>query len=254
MAGRTRAVLVVLLLAGSVALSGQATVPFTLRGATLTLRLSGPPSGDPVIMSSGDGGWVHLAPHAAQVLAANGYFVVGLDSKQYLEAFTSGRTTLDAKDEPGDFAVLCDYASRTRKTKVILIGVSEGAGLSVLAASDPRTRERIRGVIGLGLPDINELGWHWRDAIIYITKGIPNEPTFRASEFVEKIAPVPLAAIHSTNDEFVPLDQIQRLMDRARDPKRLWVVRASNHRFSGNETEFEQRLLEAMDWIKRGGR
>ena len=30
--------------------------------------------GAPVIVSSGDGGWVHLAPHVAEVLAAKGYF------------------------------------------------------------------------------------------------------------------------------------------------------------------------------------
>ncbi len=254
MGGRVRAAIVGIVLAGAAVLSGQTAQPFALRGATLTLRLYGPASGDPVVVSSGDGGWIHLAPHAAEVLASNGYFVVGFDSKQYLEAFTTGSKTLEAKDEPGDFAAVCAFASRTTRKKAILVGVSEGAGLSVLAASDPRTREKIRGVVGLGLPDINELGWRWRDAIIYITKGVPHEPTFKAADFVEKVAPLPLAAIHSTNDEFVPLDQIQRLMDRAREPKRLWVVKAANHRFSGNEKEFDARLLEAMNWIKRGGR
>jgi type IV secretory pathway VirJ component len=28
-------------------------------------------------VSSGDGGWIHLAPHVAEVLAAKGFFVVG---------------------------------------------------------------------------------------------------------------------------------------------------------------------------------
>ncbi len=38
-------------------------------------------------------------------------------------------------------------------------------------------------------------------------------------------------------------------MARAKEPKKLWVVTASNHRFSGNLAEFDRRLLEALEWI-----
>ena len=75
-----------------------------------------------------------------------------------------------------------------------MIGVSEGAGLSVLAASDPRMKTEIAGVIGLGLSDINELGWHWEDAVIYLTHGVPHEPTFSVAAIVDRMAPVPLGA------------------------------------------------------------
>jgi dienelactone hydrolase len=226
------------------------TVPFAIRGKVMTLHLYGPSSGEPIIVASGDGGWIHLGPHAAEVLARAGYFVVGLDSRQYLESFTSGSSTLRPADEPGDFRTLAEFASRTTHTRPILVGVSEGAGLSVLAATDPATRPTIRGVVGLGLPDINELGWRWKDAVIYITKGIPNEPTFSVSGIVDRVAPLPLAAIHSTRDEFVPIADIQRIMGRAKEPKRLWVITASNHRFSGAENEFDRRLIEAVDWVK----
>lgn len=47
---------------------------------------------------------------------------------------------------------------RSRSAHTNLIGVSEGAGLSVLAATDPETKALVSGVIGLGLPDLNELG------------------------------------------------------------------------------------------------
>jgi type IV secretory pathway VirJ component len=50
------------------------------------------------MVSSGDGGWVHLAPHIASVLARRGFFVVGFDAKAYLAGFTSKRRTLDAAD------------------------------------------------------------------------------------------------------------------------------------------------------------
>jgi fermentation-respiration switch protein FrsA (DUF1100 family) len=145
--------------------------------------------------------------------------------------------------------VLADFAARGSRQKPILIGVSEGAGLSVLAATDPATKAAIGGVLGLGLPDLNELGWRWKDALIYVTHGVPHEPTFSTATLASQVAPTPLAAIHSTQDEFVPLTEAQRVLAGAREPKRLWVVRASDHRFSDNLAEFDQRLLEALAWI-----
>jgi hypothetical protein len=225
-------------------------LPFAIRGKTVTLHLYGPDTGYPLVVASGDGGWIHLGPHVAEVLASRGHFVVGLDSKEYLSVFTSGSVTLRPEDEPGDFAGLCEFASRKTGERPILVGVSEGAGLSVLAASDPQTRRALGGVVGLGLPDINELGWRWRDMIIYVTKGVPNEPTFHASAVIGRVAPIPLAAIHSTRDEFAPLALIQSVMERAGEPKRLWIVQASDHRFSDNQREFDRRLIEALDWVK----
>jgi dienelactone hydrolase len=229
----------------------QSTVSFTLRGKVLTLHIYGKAVGEPVVVSSGDGGWIHLGPYAAEVLARAGYFVVGVNSKEYLSVFTSGATTVKPEDVPGDFRAFAEYAARrSNGSRPILVGVSEGAGLSVLAAADPGTKTAIRGVIGLGLPDINELGWRWRDAIIYVTKGVPNEPTFSVGAIIDQVSPTPLAALHSTGDEFFPVGDLQRMMDKAKEPKRLWIIAASNHRFGGNEREFDARLLDAINWVK----
>jgi pimeloyl-ACP methyl ester carboxylesterase len=221
----------------------------TIRGQAQTLRVYGNRGGIPVVVASGDGGWIHLGPHVAEVLAAHGFFVVGFDVKAYLERFTSGRTTLRPEDEPGDFEVITRFAAAGSAAKPILIGVSEGAGLSVLAAADPRMKTQIAGVIGLGLPDLNELGWRWKDAMIYVTHGTPKEPTFSTLTIVDRVAPVPLGAIHSTHDEFVPVAEVQRVLDRAKDPKTLWIIKAADHRFSDNLAEFDQCLLEAITWI-----
>ena len=70
---------------------GQARETVTIRGQTQSLRVYGTRGRPAVIVSSGDGGWIHLAPHVAQVLAAKGFFVVGFDVKAYLERFTSGK-------------------------------------------------------------------------------------------------------------------------------------------------------------------
>ena len=233
--------------------SGQAQETVTIRGHRQSLRVYGSRGGTPVIVSSGDGGWIHLAPHVAEVLAAQGCFVVGFDVRAYLTSFTSGSTTLRVEDEPGDYKVLVDFAARGATEKPVLIGVSEGAGLSVLAATDPSTRDAIAGVIGLGLSDLNELGWRWKDAVIYLTHDVPKEPTFSAAAMVDRVAPVPLGLIHSTHDEFVPLAEVHQVFERAQQPKKLWMVDAENHRFSDNLAEFDRTLLEAIAWINRAG-
>jgi alpha-beta hydrolase superfamily lysophospholipase len=237
---------------GAHALETQQPESLLIRGHTQTLRIYGTRGrGDPVIVSSGDGGWVHLAPHVAEVLSSKGFFVVGFDSKDYLESMTSGKSGVRVEDEPADYRVLAEFASRGSAKKPILIGVSEGAGLSVLAATDPETRRTIGGVIGLGLPDMNELAWHWKDALIYVTHGTPKEPMFSTADVIGKVAPLPLAAIHSTHDEFVPIDELNKVFAAAGEPKKLWIVKASNHGFSDNLGEFEQRLLEALEWITK---
>jgi pimeloyl-ACP methyl ester carboxylesterase len=229
----------------------ESAATLSIRGKKQSLRTFGPRTGDPIIVSSSDGGWVRLAPHVADVLAAQGFFVVGFDVKAYLESFTSGTTTLRAEDEPTDYRVLADFAAQTTHKKPMLIGVSEGAGLSVLAATDPRTKAAIAGVIALGLPDLSELGWRWKDSLIYVTHGVPNEPTFRTSEVIGKVTPVPLGVIHSTHDEFFSVSEVQKLFEGLQNPRKIWVIDAADHRFSDNLAEFDRRLVEAVEWVQQ---
>ncbi len=245
--------------AGAPALAARAATPspepprqeeFWLRGKAQTLRLYGARGAPVAIVTSGDGGFVHLGPQVAQSLAARGYFVVGFDAKAYLSSFTSHAGGLSVDDVPRDYAALVDFAARGGPPRTLLVGVSEGAGLSLLAATAPALQERLQGVVALGLPDKSELAWRFRDSIIYLTKGIPDEPTFSAREWVGRVAPVPLAAIHSTHDEFVPLPEIRAILDEAREPKRLFVVEALDHRFSGGREGFERSLDEALGWIR----
>jgi hypothetical protein len=227
----------------------ERTEVFSVRGLPQTLRLYGTPGGRVAVVTSGDGGWVHLGPDVASFLASQGFFVVGFDAKAYLSSFTAKSGPLRAEDVPPDYASLVEHAAGGRPVRPLLVGVSEGAGLSVLAATSPAVQARVAGVVALGLPDRNELAWRWRDSIIYVTKKTPDEPTFSTLEVVGGVSPVPLAALHSTHDEFVPLPQIRYILARAREPKQLWVIEAKDHRFSDNQLEFQRRLKEAIAWI-----
>ena len=78
---------------------GSTTDTLSIRGRPQTLHIYGRRGGNPIVVSSSDGGWVRLGPHVAELLASHGNFVVGLDSKAYLESFTAGRAGVRTEDE-----------------------------------------------------------------------------------------------------------------------------------------------------------
>ena len=121
----------------------------------------------------------------------------------------------------------------------------------MLAATDPANQRAIDGVIGVGLPDLTELGWRWRDAIIYVTHGVPNEPTFSTAAIIDRVAPVPVSVIHASHDEYVPVSEIKSILARACEPKQLRLIEASNHRFDDAVPAFDRALLDAVDWVRR---
>lgn len=105
----------------------------TLRGKAQHVRLYGPRDGTPVVVASGDGGWIHLAPHVAAMLAARGFFVLGFDSKAYLSSFTHGRVGVRPADVVDDFARLIDHATAHDGRRAV-IAISAAAATIVPAA------------------------------------------------------------------------------------------------------------------------
>jgi dienelactone hydrolase len=205
------------------------------------------PSAPKVLFLPGDGGWRGFAITIAQTIASWGYDVCGLDTKQYLENFT-GKTTLTDKDVAADILqVAHSFSGGT--SRVIVVGWSEGAGLCLLAAAAPQGKQQLSGLVTLGLPESAVLGWRWSDYLTYVTKQPPNEPTFKTSAFLPRVAPLPIVMIHSTQDEYVPAKAAKELFSAASEPKQFWLIEARNHRFDGNTQFFFQRLREALQWI-----
>jgi type IV secretory pathway VirJ component len=247
----TAACALMLMAAAALRASGSETIDtLIVHGHPQQVHQSGPATGRPVIVISGDGGWRHLAPHLAEALAQRGWLVTGFDARAYLSSGTGGGQTLTVQDVQRDVGMLIELAGESSQPP-LLVGVSEGAGLAVAAAADPRIRARIAGVMAFGLTDVNELGWRWRDSIIYLTKGVPNEPLFHSADFIPQVSPAPLVLIWSTHDEFVSAIDQRRLAALARSPRRVLTVPAADHRFSDNLTAVDATLIYAVQWISR---
>ena len=228
-------------------------VDMPLRGRTLSLTVyvpTGTPRGT-VVMGSGDVGWVGLAVMRAQELSADGYVVVGLNVREYLSAFTAKNVHLTPQDIQHDFAEMSRFlASHSLlPSPVILSGVSEGAGIVVVAAAAPENHAWVSGVVTMGLPQVSEIAWRWSDFTAWITKKDADEPSVNATDYLPGIAPVPLVLIQSTHDEYVPERDYRQMDLAAGQPHTLVLINAANHRFTDKLPELRTAYAEALAWV-----
>jgi alpha-beta hydrolase superfamily lysophospholipase len=247
-----------LLLALAVQAHASQRLDISVRGRSLSLavyRCSATPRGT-ILMGSGDVGWVGLAASMAEDLCPRGFLVIGINVRQYLSAFTEGKSHLSAHDVQADYRAIADAlrAQNMLPFPVIVSGVSEGAGLAVLAAADAKNHAWLTGVITMGLPETVELAWRWSDFTSWITKRDSDEPSFAAHDVVAAVSPLPLAMIQSTKDEYVTASDYQRLLENARDPKRQILIPAANHRFTDKLPELRAAYASALEWVLSAGR
>jgi uncharacterized protein len=202
-----------------------------------------------LLFAPGVGGWRGWAITVAETMASWGYDVYGLDTKVYLDSFT-GQTPLTETDVMNDFREIAAWMTQRSGERVTLVGWSEGAGLGVLVAAGENNKQTFSALVTFGLGDENVIGWHWSDNLTSFVK-TPHEPTFRAADYMAKVAPLPLLMIQSSHDQYTPLDEANRLFALAREPKRFVLVQGLDHRFDGNQQEFFLRLREGLEWVDR---
>jgi len=254
---RVLLVAAVLLLTGA-SVAGAAPdqrLDFPVRGKTLTISVYKPARAEPlgtIFMGSGDVGWVGLAVDLSEFLSDTGYTVVGINVRQYLSAFTQGKVTLTTNEPPADYEALYHFLkARNLVTQPVFVaGVSEGAAMAVLAGARPENRAWLNGVMTMGLPPTAELGWRWSDFTSWITKKDSNEPMFAPKEFVPAISPLPLCMLQSTTDEYVSESDYRTFERVAREPKKLVLIQAANHRFTDRRKELQAAVLACIAWMR----
>jgi alpha/beta superfamily hydrolase len=203
-----------------------------------------------ILFAPGDAGCRGFAVTIAEQLGTDGYDTYCLDVLHYLESFT-GKTTLSTEQIASDFNQIARWIQQRNPKPILFVGWSEGAGLGLAAAASPTKQATFDGIIAIGLPEENILAWRWKDAGAWITKMSPREPTFKSAEFMPRVSPLPLFVIGSTSSEWVTPEATRKLFSLAHEPKKLEVVPARNHNFSGNTKTFFKVLREGLDWVQQ---
>jgi pimeloyl-ACP methyl ester carboxylesterase len=203
-----------------------------------------------ILFAPGDAGCRGFSVAIAEQLAKEGYDTYCLDVLQYLESFT-GKAILTTEQIASDFNQIARWIEQKDHEPILLVGWSEGAGLSLAAAANPANQVVFDGLIAIGVPEDNILAWHWNDVGAWITKKSPREPTFKSADFMPRIAPLPLFVIGSTSNQWVTPEVTRELFSLAHEPKRLAIVTARDHKYSGNTKAFFDVLRDGLDWVQR---
>ncbi len=184
----------------------------------------------------------------ASTMAAWGYDVYGLNTREYLRRFTH-KPSLTAAEVPGDFRTLVRDAGGSRENKVILMGWSAGAALVVLAGAEG-SKSSIEGVAAVSLPETAFLAWHWRNRLAFLPWIKETGPTFSTLPYVPEVAPLPLMIIQSAKDRFVPEKDRNLLFSAAIQPRRRIFLHAGGHSFPGARKRFFEELKIGLEWVQ----
>jgi dienelactone hydrolase len=227
----------------------------------LELRISKPVTPNPgflVVFATGDGGWHSLDKALFDWISAGNYPVVGFSSKNYLKnlGYVSDDTTTTPRRLMEDFEQIISAAERrlglAPDTRVILTGMSRGAGLVVVAAGQRELQPNLAGVIAVALTREEEHVVHIRRQ-----RGQPRDGRrprqlveIKTYQYLRRLGTVPVAVMQSTHDRYLPAAEARELFGPNTELRRFQAVEAHNHTFSGGRETLCNYLESALQWIE----
>jgi fermentation-respiration switch protein FrsA (DUF1100 family) len=223
----------------------------------LELRLSKPKNAANsdvlVVYATGDGGWQGLDEDIFNWITAWNYPAVGFSSKSYLKNLEYISDTTTPRRLVRDFKTIIQFAEQKlempQSTRIILVGLSRGAGLVVVAAGEGELKPDLAGVLAIALTKEEEHIVHYRSRRIQPDQPNQSLLTIQTYEYLPRIDTVPVMVIQSTNDGYLPASAARDLFGPDTESKKLLPITARNHGFSGGCLELYARTKSAMDWI-----
>jgi pimeloyl-ACP methyl ester carboxylesterase len=218
-----------------------------LNGYPVALHVSpSRPTGDRplLIYATGDGGWRGKDLDLFRHLVSWGYAVAGFSAPQYVKHLSGDKETTTPARLARDYAAIVDVARDVLKvphsTRIILVGVSRGAGLSVLAAGQQSIQGLVEGVVVMGLTKEEEhVRWRRR------------RPSTQLAiyDYLPRLGTLPIAVIQSTKDTYLPADEARVLFGVETDRRQFHTIEASNHSFASARPVLYDTLHASLQWI-----
>lgn len=227
----------------------------------LSLRLSRPPSvtaAQPVVLFvTGDGGWHGKDLDAFEHLITWGYPVVGVSAPDYLDHLGDGALQLAPQRLARDLAEVVDRGRAQlglRATPVVLLGISRGADLVVVAAAQRSLRASVMGVLAVGLTTEEEYVRRSRGRRRPASNPAQATGDAEAAGLAHPYAALhrvtaPVCVIQSTNDEYVTAADARRLFGPDSRSRRLQAIEARNHSFSDARDALYETMKQSLLWV-----
>ena len=224
------------------ALAGQGATVDTIRIAGQPLLVHRyAPAGEsrcaPVLLLSGDGGWVLGVVQWAEALQAVGHEVVGLDAARLVKLVGAEGLAGLVTDWP-------ELARLTRSPPVVL-GYSRGATLGLVLASRAGSPPPVV-LLGVDLED------HFDGPAVPagLSSGLRHGGDYVVDLrplFVDSARTTRVAIVHGMRDRVAPYDAVRPWFDRLSEPKRISILPHSGHGFGDSRTVLPA-IRESLDW------
>jgi pimeloyl-ACP methyl ester carboxylesterase len=203
-----------------------------------------------LVYATGDGGWHRKDLAAYKQLVRLGFPVVGFDARDYVTHLGAAATTTpQGLAEDYERVILAAEAALALPADypVILVGVSRGAGLSVVAAGQPSRVPQVAAVVAVALTREEEyVAWFRRLRRRPSRTDVPQiVPVY---DYLPRLR-MPVAVIQSTRDGYLPAAEARVLFGPDTPYRWLQPIEARNHSFGGARTQLYLAIRRALDWV-----
>ncbi|HEX5046731.1 MAG TPA: AcvB/VirJ family lysyl-phosphatidylglycerol hydrolase [Gammaproteobacteria bacterium] len=206
---------------------------------------------DLVVFATGDGGWRSVSSEVFTHLAAEGYWVAGIDTPDALKPVKRAgermSTAQAAERVKAAFADAKHDLGMPDTTPVIVVGFSRGATLVAFAALHPDVRAQLGGAIALALT--REVDYLKAPPAERAEIQVDDRGRVQIYPALKLLGSTPLAVIQSTNDSYVPSAESRQLLGPDTPTLRLYEVESKNHRFGGGHDKMMADVDDALGWI-----
>lgn len=225
----------------------------------LDLHLARPPQlqpGTPLLLyATGDGGWRGKDVETYRRMIRWGFPVAGFSAPSYLEhlGFVSGTTT------PGrlarDYQRMIEFAKASLRlppgTRTILVGVSRGAGLAVVAAGRSELEAELAGVLAVALTKEEEYVRQYRVRRGKSPSDMPRRELveFQTYEHLDRLRSLPLVVIQSSGDNYLTADAARELFGQDTALRRLTAIQSRDHSFTDAREALFERMAGSLAWM-----
>lgn len=225
----------------------------------LIVHLATPPSGPRrplLVYATGDGGWGGKDLALYREIASWGYPAAGFSARDYVSHFDADAETTTPLRLARDYAAIIGLARAALHLPaghpVILVGVSRGAGLSVVAAGQRTVRRQLSGVVAIALTREEEYVRWFPPASVLGGRGRPAEPEMvELYGYLRRLGSLPISVIQSTRDDYLTAADARVLFGPDTARRRLQAVDADDHSFGGARDEMFKAARASVRWVEQ---
>lgn len=222
-----------------------------LHGWRLSPKRAGVPRGA-LLFLHGNAGNVGVNVAPAVWLAEAGFVVFTFDYRGY--GLSAGEPTFPGiqADARAALALLAGLPG-VDPGRIALLGQSLGGSVAIYLAATAPERTRVKAVVAdsafadyrLIVRDrMKEFPLTW---LTRYPVSLLFDDRYSPERVIDRISPVPILLIHGTDDRVVPIRHAEILFGKAREPKRLLVLRGGEHAEGLSDGQSRARVLDFLD-------